>query len=362
MGLALVVRRQRVPHRAAGGRVHAQGAEHRHDRVLGDGDFRLRGRVVRDVHAVQAGQPYPVHRASVLTKRAQSPTPGRNPPTPFGGTPIRRPALARCPPLPPPAELGHSVGVFPPAPPVRTVVGSPPPAGGSPHPGNASKRHTPAPTPSVPSKAPASTKEPHAVAPTPRRRGTPRSPPHVRPRRRLRPRPARHRPRPPPRHLHRRDGPLRLGQEHVPPVRGGSGPPDRRRRPARRRGHHRPEREPPDQAQAQPHRLRVPVVQPAAVADGPAEHPAAAAAGRPPPGPPPGRGAAGPGRPGGLRPPPPRPALRRPAAARGHRPSPGHRPRGDLRGRADRARWTRVRPATCWPCCGTPWTPSARPS
>ena len=76
--------------------------------------------------------------------------------------------------------------------------------------------------------------------------------------------------------LHRRDGAFGLRQEHVPPARGRARPPDLRLDPPRRARPRRPRRGRAEPAAPRPDRVRVPVVQPRAVADGDPEHHAAA--------------------------------------------------------------------------------------
>lgn len=108
-------------------------------------------------------------------------------------------------------------------------------------------------------------------------------------------RPAGDRPQAAARELHGGDGAVGVGEVDVPPVRGGVGPAHGRVRTARRDRDHGHEREQADRTAARPAGVRVPGVQPAAVADGGAERTAAdapcgAAAGAAP-----GRGAPGAG-------------------------------------------------------------------
>ena len=85
------------------------------------------------------------------------------------------------------------------------------------------------------------------------------------------------------RQLHRRHGAVGIGQEHVPALRRRPRLTDVRRRPTRGRRRRRPQRGEADRAAARAHRLRLPGVQPAAVAHRRAEHgPALRLAGRRP--------------------------------------------------------------------------------
>src|SRR3954447_26104888 len=140
----------------------------------------------------------------------------------------------------------------------------------------------------------------------------------------------------PERQLHRRDGSVRVGQEHVPALRRRPRLTDVRRRPPRGRRRRRSQRGEADRAAARAHRLRLSGVQPAAVAHRRAEHGSAPAACRPPPRP--GVDARGcrARRPGRAAQAPPRAAVGRPAAARGDRPRAAHAARGRVRRRADR--------------------------
>ena len=95
------------------------------------------------------------------------------------------------------------------------------------------------------------------------------------------PRPARRLGRRRERRAHGRDGPVRLREVDAHAHPGRARPPDRGRRPDRRHRDRRAERHPAHQAAARAHRLHLPVLQPAADADGEGEHrPAAVDRGR----------------------------------------------------------------------------------
>ena len=136
--------------------------------------------------------------------------------------------------------------------------------------------------------------------------------------------------------LHRRHGPVGLGQVHADALHGRAGPADIGAVLRRRSRHRHPRRRRAHPAAARPDRLRVPVLQPGADPDGGGEHHAARRPGRP-------EGRPGlvrlPGRPAGHRRPPDPPAHRavgRAAAAGGVRPGPDQPARARLRRRAHR--------------------------
>src|SRR6478735_11934994 len=148
-------------------------------------------------------------------------------------------------------------------------------------------------------------------------------------------RPARRDDRGPQGPVHRRDGPVGLRQVHADAPAGRPRHAGRGLRPHRGRGHHAHVRPRPHAPAPQAHRLRLPVVQPAADALRRGEHHAAArdrgpqagAARRRPP-----ARSHGPDR---APRPQAGPALRRPAAARRRRPRPDLLPDRPVRGRAD---------------------------
>ena len=86
-----------------------------------------------------------------------------------------------------------------------------------------------------------------------------------------------------PRVVHRDHGPVGLGQEHVPARGGGARPADVRHRRARRHRAREAQRAAADDPAARADRVRLPGLQPDALAHGHPEHRAAAAPGRSPP-------------------------------------------------------------------------------
>lgn len=146
----------------------------------------------------------------------------------------------------------------------------------------------------------------------------------------------RRRPRPAARDVHRDHGAVRVRQVHLPPVRRRARPAVGGVRAARWHGDHRDERERADRTAPQPPGLRLPGLQPAALADRGAERPAAPAPRRKAPGPSPGGRGARTGRARRQGAAEARRAVRRPAAAGGRGPGPGDRPRRGVRRRAHR--------------------------
>ena len=155
-------------------------------------------------------------------------------------------------------------------------------------------------------------------------------------------------------------GPLGLGQVDADAHPRRARPAERGQGHDRRRRDHRHERQAADPAAPRAHRLRLPVLQPAADADGGGEHPAAALDRRREARARMARGAARHGR--DRRPPhaPPLGALRRPAAARLDRPRADLEADGAVRRRADRQPRLDTPARTSSRFCATRSTSSAR--
>ena len=162
-----------------------------------------------------------------------------------------------------------------------------------------------------------------------------------------------------PRLVHRDHGPVGVGQEHVPERRGGARPAHLGQRRARRHRAGGAQRAAARRSSARADRVRLPGLQPDALAHGHAEHRPAAAPGRSPPAALGGARGGGAGRAGRPPAPPPLPALRRPAAAGRDRPRARHPARGRVRRRADRRARHRAPGAASSRSCARSSTPTA---